>query len=97
MSSDANFDILVVDDAKRIADTLGLIFRSKGYSADCDGAAAYNVRSSRTPRFVISDVVMPMMNGVQLAIRLKTEKPECLVLLFSGQAASADMLQEAKK
>jgi CheY-like chemotaxis protein len=90
-------DVLVVDDEKRIADTLALILRSKHYIATTayDGVQAYEFCREILPRLVITDVVMPHMNGVQLAIKLRTEMPQCSILLFSGQAATADMLRTA--
>lgn len=90
-------DILVVDDEKRIADTLTLILRSKNYvvTTAYNGLEAYESCLMAAPRLVITDVVMPRMNGVELAIKLRAEMPDCLVLLFSGQAATADMLREA--
>jgi CheY-like chemotaxis protein len=90
-------DILVVDDEKRIADTLTLILRSKHYvvTTAYDGVQAYESCRNMTPRLVISDVVMPQMNGIELAMRIRSEMPLCSVLLFSGQAATADMLQDA--
>jgi DNA-binding NtrC family response regulator len=42
---------------------------------------------------VISDVVMPGMSGVEMAVPIKERHPECEVLLFSGQAATVDMLE----
>jgi FixJ family two-component response regulator len=36
------------------------------------------------------------MTGIELAITLTQEIPECKVLLFSGQAATVDLLQEAR-
>lgn len=90
-------DILVVDDEKRIADTLALILRSRDYvvTTAYNGLEAYESCRQVTPRLVITDVVMPLMNGVELAMKLRTEMPGCLILLFSGQAATADMLHEA--
>jgi CheY-like chemotaxis protein len=92
-------DILVVDDEKRIADTLALILRSKGYvvQAAYDGLQAYEICRTVIPRLLISDVVMPVMNGIELAIKVRAEMPACAVLLFSGQASTGDMLQEAKE
>jgi CheY-like chemotaxis protein len=90
-------DILVVDDEKRIADTLALILRSKNYvvATAYDGVQAYESCRKIIPRLVITDVVMPEMNGIELAIKIRSEMPLCSVLLFSGQAATADMLQDA--
>lgn len=39
---------------------------------------------------------MPGMNGIELAIRLAERYPECKVLLFSGQAATAHLHVDAK-
>jgi len=92
-------DILVVDDEKRIADTLALILRSRNYvvTTAYNGLEAYESCRKNPPRLVITDVVMPQMNGVQLAMKVRSEMPECLILLFSGQAATADMLHEANR
>lgn len=92
-------DVLVVDDEKRIADTLALILRAQHYIVDTayDGLQAYDSCQKVRPRLVITDVVMPNMNGVQLAMKLRVESPQCSILLFSGQAASADMLRDANE
>jgi CheY-like chemotaxis protein len=89
--------ILVVDDEKRIADTLALILETKGYvsKAAHDGAAALEICRARTPDLMISDVVMPGMSGIELGIAIKRDFPSCKVLLFSGQAATAEMLEDA--
>jgi len=42
---------------------------------------------------VISDVVMPGMNGVEMAVLIRERHPECKVLLFSSQAATVDLLE----
>jgi CheY-like chemotaxis protein len=49
------------------------------------------------PDLLISDVVMPELSGVDLAIQLKELCPSCKVLLFSGQAATTDFLREARQ
>lgn len=40
---------------------------------------------------------MPQLSGIDLAIRIKEKRPQCRILLFSGQAATADLLAEARK
>jgi CheY-like chemotaxis protein len=47
------------------------------------------------PDLLISDVVMPDMSGIELGIQIRTDCPDCRVLLFSGQAATAHMLATA--
>lgn len=91
--------VLVVDDEQVIADTLVAIFTNAGYQA----AAAYDAQSalakcqSFLPHLLITDVVMPGMNGIEMAIQVRERFPTCKVLLFSGQAATADLLDKARR
>jgi CheY-like chemotaxis protein len=45
---------------------------------------------------VITDVVMPDMNGVEASIQIQQALPSCKILLFSGQFETAELLQHAK-
>jgi PAS domain S-box-containing protein len=91
--------IVVVDDEKRIADTLALILDSKGYSAEAahDGESALEICRHRIPDLVLSDVVMPGMSGIELAIAVSQQFRDCHILLFSGQADTAAILEDAKR
>lgn len=91
--------ILVVDDEQRIADTLALILQSNGYqtSVAYEGASALAQSSKIRPDLLLTDVVMPGMNGIDLALAVSEKLPECKVLLFSGQAATADLLDRARR
>ena len=51
---------------------------------------------ARQPDLIISDVIMPDMNGIEAAIRIRQALPGCKILLFSGQAATADLLEKAR-
>lgn len=90
--------VLIVDDEKNIADTVALILQAAGYAARAayDGSAALAMTRNSQPDLILTDVLMPGMNGIELAITARREYPQCHVLLFSGQAASADMLEEAR-
>lgn len=90
--------ILVIDDEKRIADTLALILQSAGYIAEVayDGASGLAACIEFHPRLVITDVVMPGMSGIEAAIEIKRRFPTCGMLLYSGQAATAQMMNQAK-
>ena len=57
---------------------------------------AIAARAGLTPALLISDVMMPGMTGVELAIHFRKAQPECKVLLFSGQASTADLLEKAR-
>lgn len=42
-----------------------------------------------------SDVLMPGLNGIQLAIAIRARCPGTRIVLFSGHAATSDLLREA--
>ncbi len=91
--------VYVVDDEHCIADTVAVILRNSGYEA----SAFYNAQSaleqieSCCPELVISDVMMPGMNGIDMAVLIRERHPACKVLLFSGMASSLHMLDMVKQ
>lgn len=89
--------VLIVDDERIIADSLAAILKSKGLAplVAYNGESALEIASISPPQLLISDVVMPGMTGIQLAIALTRAVPDCKVLLFSGQAATAGLLADA--
>ena len=91
--------VYVVDDEPIIATTLAAILNASGFRATSFTSAedAIKAAESQGPSLLITDVVMPGMNGVDLAIHLKSKCPKCKVLLFSGQAATTGLLDSASK
>ena len=87
--------VMVVDDEPLVADTLAMILRHAGYHA----VRAYNAKTAlemaniKAPDLLISDVAMPEMNGVELALGMMAIAPECKVVLFSGHARSVDLMR----
>lgn len=90
--------ILVVDDEPAILMTAAAILDMQGYktATASDGVTALERALELKPDLVLSDVVMPRMNGVELAIELKQKLPSTPVLLFSGNLATADILEAAR-
>jgi len=90
--------VLVVDDEQVIADTLAKILDLNGYDASAvySGTAAVESARALQPDLVISDVIMQDMNGIEAAINIRGFLPSCKILLFSGQAATADLLENAR-
>ncbi len=90
--------VLVVDDEHVIADTLAKILDINGFEASAvyTGTAAVEAARTLEPDLIISDVIMPDMNGIQAAINIRAFLPACKILLFSGQAATADLLESAR-
>ncbi len=90
--------VLIVDDERVIADTLAIILNKSGYDATAvySGTDAVEKARQMKPALVISDVVMADMNGIDASIEIRKILPECKILLFSGQAATKDLLAKAR-
>src|SRR6201993_4252753 len=89
--------VLVADDERVIADTLAIILNQSGFEATAVYTGERAVEMARTlrPDMLISDVIMTDLNGIDAAIRIREMLPACKILLFSGQAATADLLERA--
>ena len=89
--------ILVIDDEKTLAETLAMILRQAGHEAAVayDGSAALERAASFQPDCVISDVIMPGMNGIDTCAVIKSKHPKSHILLFSGQAETNGLIEEA--
>jgi DNA-binding response OmpR family regulator len=90
--------ILIVEDERVVAETLGQILRAQGYDVQIvySAEAAIDTLSGWPANLAILDVMLPQMNGIDLAIVLKQDHPDCRVLLFSGQPAVEALMQKAR-
>ena len=90
--------VLVGDDEQVIANTLAIILNQAGFEARAvySGEKAIEALESFQPNMLISDVIMTGMTGIEAAIETRQKLPNCKILLFSGQAATADMLERAR-
>jgi CheY-like chemotaxis protein len=86
--------VFVVDDEVVIAMSLAQVLKKSGFRAlsFTNPLEAFEAMRTNPPDLLISDVVMPDITGTELAMRVKAAYPECKILLFSGQAAMADLL-----
>jgi len=89
--------VLVVDDESAIADTVAEILSRSGYAAltAYDAEEALESALVTPPDMLITDVMLPGMSGIELAIKMRRMFPDCKILLFSGQAATVDLLAAA--
>jgi CheY-like chemotaxis protein len=91
--------ILVVDDERVIADTMAEILNDSGFEA----TAAYNAKTAMSaiqkdcPDIVLTDVIMPGMNGIELAKYVADTCSDTKILLLSGQASVSDLLRQARE
>ncbi|MFP4548891.1 MAG: response regulator [Fidelibacterota bacterium] len=81
-----SFKILIVDDEKEIRDSLALRYELQGYETLTakNGKDALKTLSEKKINIVISDIMMPVMNGVQLMKVIRQEFPMIKVVMITG-------------
>jgi len=91
--------ILVVDDERAVASTLAILLESQGYETATaySGEEALQVALSFTPDFLLSDIDMGGMNGIDAAMEILRWLPRCEVLFISGHAACHEFLGHARE
>lgn len=89
--------ILIVDDERLIADTLAKILNLNGFCAIPAYSGAEAVATARLEFFdvLLTDVVMPEMNGIQLSEKIRNVFPKCTVILMSGNVETEQLLRAA--
>ena len=78
--------VLVVEDERLVADTLGLIFEKNGF--DCriayTGVEALACADNFSPELLLCDISMPGMSGLDIATALTEKCPECRVIFLTA-------------
>jgi CheY-like chemotaxis protein len=89
--------VLVVDDETLIADSVAEILNRNGYAATAtySGDTAIQFIQERCPDIIVSDVVMPDINGIQLAKLVRVHCPNSRIVLFSGNVDTSSLLDDA--
>jgi DNA-binding NtrC family response regulator len=89
--------VMVVDDEPTVRETIIEILQDEGFDALGMSSAAHALLwiERIQPDIVLSDIVMPGMNGIEMAIQLMSTWPNCRVILFTGHPAAPDLLKKA--
>lgn len=88
--------MLVVDDEPQVCEVIANLFSTRGYSCQTAGSGqeALSIFQKFHPQVVLSDVVMPNMNGLDVARNILQSSPEIAVILMTG-TESMDMAIQA--
>jgi len=78
--------VLVVDDNPAILELLNETLAEHGYevTTSCDGVDAIQKISDISPDIVITDIVMPGIDGIELLLSLRKDTPEIKIIAMSG-------------
>ncbi|HSB75630.1 MAG TPA: response regulator [Terriglobales bacterium] len=96
-SSEPTKCLLCVDDHEEVLSIMGEFLRVFGYSVLTapSGARGLQLLQRNPVDAVILDYEMPKMDGAELALRIKADRPELPVLMFTGYPA--DVPQEVRR
>lgn len=87
--------LLIVEDEARMADLLRKGLTEEGHTATCaaDGAEGLALAKSYEFDVIILDVMMPKLNGYELAKRLRAEKVRTPILMLTARDAVPDIVK----
>jgi CheY-like chemotaxis protein len=84
--------ILIVDDEEPMREALAMLFADAGHQTltAMNGAQALEVAANTQVDLVISDVMMPVLNGIDMCERLERARSIPVILMSAGGRARAD-------
>ena|SRR5579864_329273 len=86
--------VSVVDDEVLIASSFAMVLCNQGFDASFFTEPLQAIQAARyyAPDLLISEISMPMLSGIELAIKVQKQCPNCKVLLLSGRPDITDLL-----
>jgi DNA-binding NtrC family response regulator len=90
--------ILVVEDDPTVGESIRLLLRKRGYSIllASNGREGLHQFRQKSVDLVITDLVMPKMDGIELLEAVKNVKPETEVIVISAQGTIEKAVQAMK-
>ena len=91
--------VYFIDDSATMREVIKIAFnREEMEVITChDASSAMDLMDHSAPDVVITDVIMPHLSGIDLAIQVLDHCRNCKVLLFSGQTVTASLLKSAQE
>jgi CheY-like chemotaxis protein/glycine cleavage system H lipoate-binding protein len=95
----AETKVLVVDDEQVVLDSVRKHLKRGGYELRTvlTGAEAVEVLDSGWPEIVITDLMMPGMDGLELLARVRQSSPGTPVIMITGYATMRTALQALRQ
>lgn len=94
-----HFKILLVDDEKEYLDVIQLILESNQFKVKTASSGMEALKQMKKESFdlVITDLMMPGMNGLELLETIKSQYQETEVILFTGYGSVQNAVDAMKK
>ena len=86
--------ILVIEDEKRVADLLKIGLEENGYQVIVayDGEMGWRLFQSNSFQLVISDIVLPKLNGFELCLSIRQADEQIPILMLTALGTADDKL-----
>jgi two-component system response regulator HydG len=99
LASRGNFKILIVDDEIEYQDVYEMILSDKGYYTRCvsSGREAMNLLKKESFQLVLSDLIMPEMDGMELLEKIKKDFVDTKVIIVTGYGTIETAVSAIKK
>jgi len=87
--------VLVVDDEENIADVIAMALRFQGFTVETagTGADALAAVSSFRPHLMVLDVMLPDMEGFDVAERLGAQRADVPIIFLTARDATEDKIR----
>jgi two-component system OmpR family response regulator len=87
--------VLVVDDQPNIADVISMALRYQGFEVEIAGTGADALTAVRTfrPQLMLLDVMLPDMEGFEVAKRLGAERARVPIIFLTARDATEDRVR----
>ena len=87
--------ILLVDDDRQNSELLRKFLEVEGYEVDYaeNGRAGWDIYAASRPDLVLLDINMPLMNGFELARRIREQDRDVLIFFLTDRTEKADRLK----
>ena len=91
--------VLLVDDEGSVREVMKMALEAWGYGVWVaeDGEEALSLTKMKEPGVVLSDVIMPKLDGLTLLRRLKSSNPDLAVILFTAHPSLEDAVSAMKE
>ena len=89
------FQILVVEDDQELRDLFCTVLTDNGYTAvsAADGIAAFDVLDSANIDLIVSDVMMPRMDGFERTRELRDAGYTMPILMITAKESASDKVR----
>ncbi len=91
--------VLLVEDDNTVRQSIRIYFEDSGFSIveASDGLEALDIFRAQMPDLVLTDLMMPRLNGIELITALKNENPDTPIIVVSGKGSLEDAIQAVRQ